>query len=509
MVTSRMRGILLCWGVRAGGWVARVGVFVVLAAVAGSVGFAPNALAAEDGRISGTVTDASTHEPIEGITVCARPVGEESGGLCAESGHNGEYTVPYLAPGAYHVGFLVVIPNEHELDYASQYYNDKSHRAEAEAVTVTAGQTTSEIDAAMLPGGKISGVVTDAVTQAPLEGVQVCADGTPEERSASTTRCDLTNASGEYTLSPFVTGDYVVGFEGPYGGPLVYVPQFYDNQQSEPQANLVAVTTGLTTSGVDVAMQRGGVIAGRVTAAATGAAIEGIGVCALPVGQESFRERCAETNANGEYTLSPLKAGQDVIEFGSSFAGNKSYQPEYDNGKTSYSEAGPLTVEAAATITGIDAALYLPGERPVNTSPGPVTVLPSGLTASAAPLITATSPAITTPLLTVMASRLVVSGSAAPVHVACSQAACQGSVELVVQVAAKRHKGKTAVARTQTLVLAAGSFSLGQGKSGTVVLRLTAFGRKRLAHAKHHPIAAKLILSVKGGKTTTGSVLAS
>jgi Carboxypeptidase regulatory-like domain len=506
MVTSRIRDILLRWGVRAGGWMARVGVFVVLAAVAVSLGFASNALAAEYGQISGRVTDASTHDPIEGITVCARPAGEESGGLCAESGHNGEYTVPYLAPGAYHVGFLVVIPNEHELDYASQYYNDKSHRAEAETVTVTAGQTTSGIDAAMLPGGKISGVVTDAVTQAPLEGVQVCADGTPEERSASTTRCDLTNASGEYMLSPFVTGDYVVGFAGPYGGPLVYVPQFYDNQQSELQANLVSVTTGLTTMGVDVAMQRGGVIAGRVTAAVTGAAIEGVGVCALPAGQES-RERCAETNANGEYTLSPVKAGQDVIEFGWSFGENKSYQREYYNGKTSYSEADPLTVEAGATITGIDAALYLPGERPVNTSPAPVTALPSGLTALATPLITTTSPAITTPLLTVVASRLVVSGSAAPVHVACRQAACQGSIELVAQVAAKRHKGKTA-ARKQALVLATGSFSLGKGRSGTVVLRLTGVGRKRLARAKHHPIAAKLILSVKGGKTTTRSVLA-
>jgi hypothetical protein len=232
-----------------------------------------------------------------------------------------------------------------------------------------------------------------------------------------------------------------------------------------------------------------------------------IGVCALPAGQEAFRERCAETNANGEYTLSPLKAGQDVIEFGSSFAGNKSYQPEYDNGKTSYSEADPLTVEAGATVTGIDAALYLPGERPVNTSPGPVTTLPASLTASTS-LITTTSPAIATPLLTVMASRLVVSGGAASVHVACSQAACQGSIELVAQVAAKRHKGKTAVARKQTLVFATGSFSLGQGKSGTVVLRLTSVGRGRFAHARRRPLAVRLVVSVRGGRTVSESVLA-
>jgi hypothetical protein len=47
------------------------------------------------------------------------------------------------------------------------------------------------------------------------------------------------------------------------------------------------------------------------------------------------------------------------------------------------------------------------------------------------------------------------------------------------------------------------------GKSGTVVLRLTAAGKKRLANARHHPVATKLILFVQGRKTTVKSVRAS
>lgn len=102
-------------------------------------------------------------------------------------------------------------------------------------------------------------------------------------------------------------------------------------------------------------------------------------------------------------------------------------------------------------------------------------------------------------------------------QVACSQAACQGSIELVVQAGVRRdegrrHQDKSALARSrrdrETVVLATGSFSLAEGRDGGVLLRLTPAGRQKLAHARHHPIAAKIILSVKGGKMTSVSVLA-
>jgi hypothetical protein len=101
-----------------------------------------------------------------------------------------------------------------------------------------------------------------------------------------------------------------------------------------------------------------------------------------------------------------------------------------------------------------------------------------------------------------------VSGGMAPVDVECQAAVCRGSIELTVQAPVKDGKGKTAAARKATLVLAKGSFSLAEGKRGTVVLHLTAAGRERFAHAsRHHPIAAELTLSVRSGKTATKSVL--
>ncbi len=75
-----------------------------------------------------------------------------------------------------------------------------------------------------------------------------------------------------------------------------------------------------------------------------------------------------------------------------------------------------------------------------------------------------------------------------------------------MQIVVKHRKGKKTVSRKETLVLAKGSYSLAAGKSGTLVLHLTAAGKARLAHVKHHPLTAKLAVSVKGAKTTVKSV---
>ncbi len=75
-------------------------------------------------------------------------------------------------------------------------------------------------------------------------------------------------------------------------------------------------------------------------------------------------------------------------------------------------------------------------------------------------------------------------------------------------VTRSRRAGKM-VSRTATLVLARGSFSLADGSTDSVTLRLTELGMKRLAHAGVHPVAAGLTLDLQGKKPTTKPVLAS
>lgn len=378
-------------------------------------------------------------------------------------------------------------------------------------MTVTAGETTLGIDAAMRPGGKITGVVTDAVTHDQIAGIKVCAYR-PLVVEDPPSRCGESNADGEYTIEPLVSGEYMVEFTAPTNGPLDYARQYYNDQASSEQANEVPVTAGETTSGIDAAMQSGGNITGQVTVAATGSPLMNADVCAFSVAALSAGnetpERCVGTNVNGEYMLSQLTAGQDIVEFHDQFG--VGFVRQYYDSQSSRAEATPLSVTSGVTITDVDASLHEVGEETVK-SPSPTETTLSTNLASVRPLLPKT------PIAAIVGSKLVVSRGSAPVRVACSQAACQGSIELVVQTEARRgqgrhHQDKSVIARNkrdrETIVLATGSFSLAEGHSRAVALRLTELGRKVLVHASgRHPVATKLILSVKGGEATTKPVL--
>jgi Carboxypeptidase regulatory-like domain len=113
----------------------------------------------EGGRITGTVTDASTGAPVPQAFVCAFSNAFEGGG-CGVSDGSGEYAINGLPSGEYKVGFIAG-PN-----YAVQYYNDKPTLLEAQEVSVTVGSTTTNIDAALQPGQGI----TSGETLPPLGG---------------------------------------------------------------------------------------------------------------------------------------------------------------------------------------------------------------------------------------------------------------------------------------------------------------------------------------------------
>lgn len=164
---------------------------------------------------------------------------------------------------------------------------------------------------------------------------------------------------------------------------------------------------------------------------------------------------------------------------------------------TPWSSGSGIKLSSSFYVTGCQASSPAPTLAPPASAAG-VAISTDGSPSS--------SPIVTAPFLTLMGSKLLISGSAVPVHVVCSQATCQGSIALIAQVASGDQKGKKT--SRMRVVLATGSFSIAGMKSSTVVLHLTAVGRKRLARARHHPVAAELVLSVRNGKTITKPVLA-
>ncbi len=340
------------------------------------------------------------------------------------------------------------------------------------------------------------------MTEAPIAGVEVCAfpktsgegpggggeteeEGTEEELA----QCPTTAANGEYTISGLASGEYIVGFGAPFRSELNYVTQFYNGKSAYAEAQPVTVTAGGTVSGIDAKLAEGGRIAGRVTDASTGAAIERAIVCAFGSNPESGG--CAFTNVNGEYTITGLVGGEYKV----GFADPPQYAVQYYNGRSALSEADAVSVLEGSTVSGIDAAL-----APKPPTLPPTTVLPTGPGTSTGPAKSTASE----PRVKVASMGVFKPGRSGLVHVKlkCSGAPCRGSVELTVQVVSGHRVGARVVVGPETLILAKGSFSLKAGKGAEIALRLTTAGRRRLAHVGRHPLAAELALTVVGGSTT-------
>jgi Regulator of chromosome condensation (RCC1) repeat/Carboxypeptidase regulatory-like domain len=432
----------------------------------------------EGGRIAGKVTDGSTTAAIKGIEVCAFSTSTESFG-CASTDSKGEYAISALANGEYDVEFLS--PPNGKLDYLTQYYDGEHKLSMANPVPVRAGSTAQNIDARLKQGGRIEGKVTDASTNTAIKGVLVCALVSISESVG----CGVTGAGGEYAISGLPGSQYKVGFDA---GKRYFV-QYYKDKPSFSEAQPVTVTVGSTRSGIDAATQSRDSIPPVNTKPPVVSGTPALGETLL----------CA----SGLWTGSPtptltdrwLREGVPIVG-----ATASSYTVQGTD------EAHSLTCEvmarsSAGEKSAVSAPVAIPG------SP----TAPTTTTSSANPTTTGTlEPDLTSsgPHVTITASMIVVSGTSARVHVQCGDEACRGSVELVVQEVVRHRKGKKTGSLTATLVLAKGSFSL-TDKGASVVLSLTIAGKKRLAHAKRHPIAAELILSVQGSKTIIKSVMAS
>lgn len=225
--------------------------------------------------------------------------------------------------------------------------------------------------------GRITGRVTDASTEAPIVGVEVCAlskagePGEAGEETFSIGGCESTGASGEYTISNLTGGEYLVAFGLSFTSKLNYIPQFYNDKSTASEAQTVSVASGGTTSGIDAKLEEGGQISGEVTDAASGTGISGVSVCAIEANPEVGG--CVQTDASGEYTISGLAGGEYKVEFL-----QLGYITQYYNDKPAPSEANAVSVVVGKTIAGIDATLQPePPAPPVDKTPPTVIAEPA------------------------------------------------------------------------------------------------------------------------------------
>ncbi len=319
------------------------------AAAAPAARAAPAFGATGTSTISGTVVAAEGKAPIAGIEACAYATSAEVFAVaCAITDANGKYEASGLPGGQYDVEFFA--PEASGLNYLTQFYNGKASEAEAEAVTVAEGAVASGVDASLLPGAEISGLLIDGEAK-PVAAMQVCALAPAGFRE----RCALSNSAGEYTLAALASGEYKIEFAVPFGSELNYATQFYNGVSARSLATAVATTAGApATSGIDATLQTGGMISGTVTSAATKAALAGVLVCAEDA--PSGVGRCATTGASGAYTVAGLPTGSYDVEFIPLFEAG-GYAPQFYKEAATPAAAEPVVVTAGSTTPDIDAAL--------------------------------------------------------------------------------------------------------------------------------------------------------
>ena len=265
-----------------------------------------------------------------------------------------------LTTGSYKVKFETSSQN-----YITEWYNDKSSFANADAVFVTNGQTTGNIHAKLALGGSISGNVTNGL-RAPMENVLVSV----YEGSQNLIRSAYTNEFGDYTIQRLSTGSYQVKFETTSQN---YITEWYNDKASFVSADPVSVTQGSTTSNIDAQLTDGGTISGNVTNKIA-TALKNVEVSIYDLAENLVK--LVYTDSVGNYNAEGMPTGNYKVKF--SF---QNYTTEWYNDKDSFTSASGISVTQGSTTTGINAELGMIGAITVEvTKPNGGEVIQSGTT---------------------------------------------------------------------------------------------------------------------------------
>jgi hypothetical protein len=310
------------------------------------------------GSISGTVT-ANGSPVLNACVVVNDSSGNQVGAGATDA--SGNYTVSGLPSGTDTVGFSDCFASSH----VPQWYNGQPDATSATGVTVTAGSTTSGINANLTITGAISGIVTNA-SNAPLQ--DICVSAQPVGGGSPTSA--TSDPTGAYTVANLPPGNYLVDFNSCTSANAGFEHEWYPNGFSASTATPISVSANTTTGGINASLGTGGSISGTVTDTAA-VALPNICVIARPASSSIAPPHAAITNAAGQYSLPGLASGTYSVAFSDCLGGP--HLSQYFNGQPDGSTATMVQMTAPSQVLAINAQLATGG-----TISGTVTDLASG-----------------------------------------------------------------------------------------------------------------------------------
>jgi hypothetical protein len=304
-----------------------------------------NAQLATGGAISGKVMN----EDLIGLENIGVGVHSSSGQWLAGCGTDsqGDYLIGNLPVSAdYKISFYAQgIPG----NYVNEWYNNKQKFEQADGVAVTAGNTTSNINAVLAVGGSISGRVIDANTG---QGIGSIINVNVHDMNQQWIAAIQPNTDGYYVLTGIPVGDFKVCFQT-NNSTGNYLEQWFCNQPDFNSAQTLTITPGQNLVDINAAMIQCGVIAGWVTDG-NGNGIENVQVNIYTLDHQS--KQSLNTDSSGHYTLRFVLPGDYKIFFNSSYIEPQYHSEWYDN-QSQFAAAAVVTVAPDQLINGIDAEL--------------------------------------------------------------------------------------------------------------------------------------------------------
>lgn len=202
------------------------------------------------GGMRGTVTDAQSGLPLEGVRVSCTPVGDHvSAAPCfAETAADGTYSLGGLLPaGDYLVRFASA-----DGGYGAEWYDNAALREQATPVTTTLGAWTDGIAAALEPAGAISGTVTneDGFPYGILVVTAYSWDGSVWQPFKSFVAATET----EYRIDGLPAGTWRLRFRGSsFSGTSIDI-EYFDDAATVDTAMDINVVAGQVVTGIDAAL---------------------------------------------------------------------------------------------------------------------------------------------------------------------------------------------------------------------------------------------------------------
>ncbi len=298
--------------------------------------------------LTGAVTSQSGNPAAE---ICVEATRDRAGSFSDPAGltitgKNGTYQLRGLLAGRYLVQFLNCAPHGRN---AQQWYRDKLSPAKATPVTLTAGKSTTGIDAKLSLAGSISGLITGPANK-PATFICVYAHDGAEHAGA----LGQTGKSGHYTVTGLSAGRYSL-----YAAPCGRNP---DNLGSLTRSGQVTVVAGQRTADANLKLPAGGSMTGEVLGGPTGTTpIQRICVLAIPVNPDGG-EGQGITDSDGHYRITGLAPGKYRAYFADEICDSTGdladpFAPQWYHDQAIAAAASTFRVSAGATRAGIDGTL--------------------------------------------------------------------------------------------------------------------------------------------------------